>query len=379
MECGIVGNAVTPPRELPRSGALRTSDGDCKLTQSDSLHRLAVSLGFLNAQYKSSPAATGRNDNCFGSSDMGSTFFAKRIGGESAKARFERQIAFEATRRASEPRIVAPRLLGYDAHSYIAVYEDIVGAAPGHVLDASDSFGEDLALLAGRTIAALHTSPVLKGMQRESTPVMWPTVPDLEALPQAKFSRASGATLELWRLLQRDPLLIEGLRARNRAENEAPSTPIHDDIRLDQFLASREALYLCDWEEFKLGDPARDVGRFAGEWLYRAVLKLSDDGGDASPDADAHQKVMSRGVQALDSARAKIVAFLRGYEAVIGPGTARFGVRATAVAGRHVIDRVFASADAKVSLTAIDRAAVGIGRTAIIGSEEFAQPLGLGF
>ncbi len=48
-------------------------------------------------------------------------------------------------------------------------------------------------------------------------------------------------------------------------------------MRLDQFLLTDTAFYVpTTGEEFRLGDPARDVGAYVGEWLpHRAVLRDS--------------------------------------------------------------------------------------------------------
>ena len=43
----------------------------------------------------------------------------------------------------------------------------------------------------------------------------------------------------------------------------------------DRELIAGDEMYLSDWKEFWLADPAPDVGPFAGEWLYYSALDIT--------------------------------------------------------------------------------------------------------
>jgi hypothetical protein len=70
--------------------------------------------------------------------------------------------------------------------------------------------------------------------------------------------------------------------------------------------------------------------------------------------------------------------FWRAYTQVrpdIDPG---LPVRATAFAGWHLLDRLVAGALSSARLSAIQRAAAGVGRAALVNPEKFATTLGFG-
>ncbi len=120
--------------------------------------------------------------------------------------------------------------------------------------------------------------------------------------------------------------------------------PVHGDLRLDQFLLGDTTLHLNDWEEFRLGDPARDVGAYAGEWLHRAVLRIpAQETDDAFSAVLTHEEVVARGSEELTRVLPLISAFHRGYREGGGPEDDGLVVRATSYAGWHLIDRLIAS------------------------------------
>ncbi|NBE94816.1 hypothetical protein FE391_13480 [Nonomuraea sp. KC401] len=73
-----------------------------------------------------------------------------------------------------------------------------------------------------------------------------------------------------------------------------------------------------------------------------------------------------------------IAQFWRCYrDSVAGPDEG-LAERATAYAGRHLLDRLPATAGTQTRLRAIDLAAAGIGRTALLNPGKFTGTLGLG-
>ncbi|WP_460338348.1 hypothetical protein [Actinoallomurus acanthiterrae] len=222
----------------------------------------------------------------------------------------------------------------------------------------------------------------------------------MHALPGAVFTASSAAALEVWRLLQGDAELVAALTRMREREAAAPRTAAHCDLRLDQFLLAGSELYLTDWEELRFADPARDVGAFAGEWLYRAITAIPEsarsDGASDSP--LTHQQILSAGAREIERRRPLVAAFWTGYRAergADGADPAEHGAvdanlaergaidadlaeRAAAFAGWHLLDRVLSLAEHTPRIRAVDRAAFGIGRRVLLNAPAAATTLGLG-
>ena len=363
-----------------------------------------LGLGVLDTTEYESPA--GRNDNRVGVTSEGHAVFVKRLDPTrpDALARFRRAVRFEtdvaerggaavevaahavsgviedgARRSSRRGAPASPRCLGWDEDELTVVFEWLREARSGADLAKEGAFGDELAHEAGRVVGSVHSLPLATP---QGTPEDLPPLPPMdffEALPMAYYTRASGASLEAWGLLQNDGELIEGLRELRREESGAVRTPAHCDLRLDQFLLYEDVLHLCDWEEFRIADPARDIGSFVGEWLHRAVLDIpSQDPGMSGPAPQlSHREVVDRGVRELERLRPKNVAFWEGYRKEASPSDPGLRVRAAAFAGWHLLDRVFAAAEQRPKLNAVDRAAAGIGRSAVLRPATFAATLGL--
>ncbi|GIH46362.1 Phosphotransferase enzyme family protein [Microbispora rosea] len=325
-------------------------------------------------------AHIGRNDNWAGTTRGGARVFVKRVGDGSGEdlRRFRRIVTFDLL--ATRPELAdvrGPRLLGYDIASRLVVFELLTGVSSGAELAAEDDFGEDLCHQAGRIVGALHACrPELSPVNMDGSPPPLPVVSTLDAVPLPMFQALSAAEVELWGILQSDTAMADALRDLRRAEDAAPRRLCHCDLRLDQFLVGDGLLHLTDWEEFRLGDPARDIGGFAGEWLYRAILGIpgaAEDGGELT-----HAEVLARGVRELDRLRPNILAFWRAYREACPEIDDGLATRAVRFAGWHMIDRGLARAAQNARLGAVDRAAAGIGRNALLEPERFVTTLGLG-
>ncbi|MFW6695686.1 class V lanthionine synthetase subunit LxmK [Streptomyces sp. MAR4 CNX-425] len=354
-----------------------------------------LGLGELDPGDGESPP--GRNDNHAGTTSTGHRVFVKRLRGGRPEAvrRFGRLRRFEETVAAGgrPPGLPTPACLGWDEDALVVAWEWLGGARSGHDLAAAGEFDEDLARTAGHMIGTLHSlaperdpDPAAdQAADPAADPPRLPPVALFDHLPLDYFTEASGACLEGWRMLQPDTGLAAALRDLRARESRAPRTPAHCDLRLDQFLRFEGRLHLCDWEEFRPADPARDVGAFAGEWLYRAVLEVpsqEDDGPDGDPARAgsrplSHQEVVARGVRELARLRTRTAAFWDGYRRTRPAADPGLAVRAAAFAGWHLIDRMFAAAETRPALTAVDRAAAGIGRSAVLHPEKFTAALGL--
>lgn len=382
----------------------------------DLMERLG--LGTFTAEGLS--AFPGRNDNWAGTTDRGREVFVKRIGGERGESltRFRRVLAFERTAAAaSGPAFPRPALIGSDEDARLLVFELVKDASSGSDLSSDDRFDPPLARRVGRLVGALHEMRPAAGVELDRTPCALPPLPLLDALPWSYYAKASAGTLEAWRLMQGDGALHGALRELRAREATAPQVPVHGDFRLDQLLIGAGGsgeVQITDWEEFRAGDAARDLGAFAGDWLYRAVLKVPSNIQQAPGVPVSHQEIVSAGVVELAKVTPLIAAFWDGYRQVRtagtaqdagpaaaepapdpgsapGPGTGSASVsgsgagfapdptllaRATAFAGWHLLDRMLASAAHSSRLSAAERAAAGIGRTALLTPEAFVSVLG---
>ncbi|MFJ8335949.1 class V lanthionine synthetase subunit LxmK [Streptomyces sp. NPDC094437] len=323
----------------------------------------------------------GRNDNWSGITDTGDSVFVKQLKGSSGESlkRYRRVVSFERLAARSGRPFPRPEFLGGDEERRLLVFRMLDDVRSGSELAVAEEFTESMSERAGRTLAALHQLPFRDQDFTEADPHPYPPVADLRSLPLELYINATGAFVQAWGLLQRDAALLDELERLRAGEAGIARVPIHGDLRLDQFLLTDTAFYVNDWEEFRLGDPARDVGAYVGEWLHRAVLRIpAQETDDAFSAVLTHEEVVARGAEELARVLPLVSAFHRGYRAGGGPDGDGLVVRATSYAGWHLIDRLIASTRESGRLSAIVRAAAGIGRTALLDPRSFVSTVGLG-
>ncbi|MGN5381189.1 hypothetical protein ACQ4WX_40730 [Streptomyces lasalocidi] len=131
-----------------------------------------------------------------------------------------------------------------------------------------------------------------------------PPLRPMNALTLPGYLKQSGAELHMWRLLHNDPDVLKAVTAMRAEDNPAVGlwVPVHGDLRLDQFLISGGNLYLTDAEESRLGDPARDLGAFAGEWLYHAINRIPTVLNESRVvgHVPTHQEIVATGAAEVD-------------------------------------------------------------------------------
>lgn len=324
----------------------------------------------------------GRNDVWAGPTSTGAHVFVKRLRGTPADvaARLRRLQAFEAVLAAQPSRLLAaPPYLGSDESSGLVAYEMITDAISGAQSMVDETFDDELSRRTGETAAAIHGLVVPAGVELDTSRPALPSVDLVNGLPLAVYESVSYGELEAWRLQQNDRPLVAALVALHERETAAERAPAHCDFRVDQLLLAGGAVLVTDWEEFRLADPARDVGGFAGEWLYRSILDIVTSRGEESFDDTAldHAAVLRRGVRKLERLRPRIQHFWSGYRSR-RPGVGRdFAARAAAFAGWHLLDRLIAGSTFRGRLTGIERAAAGIGRGILLNPGKFAPAIGL--
>jgi hypothetical protein len=323
----------------------------------------------------------GRNDTWSGRTNLGEPLLVKRFRGSPADAlrRMRRSLAFERVApEVAHDSFVTPRCRGYDEDARVVAFDFVADARTGADLLLADEFTDDLAHRAGRAVGELHAATVAARSGPDGQADHSPRLPSrelLEALPLTVYAAASAAELQAWSLMQHDRALAAAIGQLLTQQEHAVTVPAHCDLRLEQFFVAADTLFICDWEEFRLADAARDVGSFAGEWLYQAVLSIADD--EADGEALSDTEIVRRISVGLDRARPRIAAFWRGYQFARADIDAGLGVRATAFAGWHMFDRMLAVARRSARLRALDRAAAGIGRTILLSPADHVGTLGL--
>ncbi|WP_371782261.1 class V lanthionine synthetase subunit LxmK [Streptosporangium subroseum] len=340
-------------------------------------------LGAGDFHRESLTAPVGRNDTWAGLTDSGRKVFVKRLDGPSddVRARMRRMLSFENfVGLVNKPALRSPAFLGIDMDARLVAFEFVDAGMSGAKLMVDETFDDELARAAGEAIGSLHDGVPPEGEELDESAPTLPALVLQQGLTLRAFNNFSFAELEVWRLLQNDAALIEAIVELCRREREAPKVPSHCDLRVDQFIIVRDLVYIADWEEFRLADAARDIGSFAGEWLYRSVLDIVTSRGDSvfiDIDLD-HDAVLRRGAEKIERLRPRVQNFWRAYLGKRKQVDAELAERATAFAGWHMLDRMIASSPQRARISGIERAAAGIGRKILLEPRKFASTIGLG-
>jgi hypothetical protein len=347
--------------------------------------RLGAALGALGLPAAAAAGArsrVGRNENWVVVLPDGTQVFVKVYAhlGLDGAARFGRAALLERRYGPDEP-VRRPRCLAIAEEPMAMAFEHLDAVRSGAELAAAGEFDTATAYWVGTQLAALHGAR-LPGL--DHTPPRRPAPDSLHALTVQDVLRFSAGEIQAWRLLQSDPGLIDGLTRLRALEAAHPPVPVHGDLRLDQILVAGGRPHLNDWEDLRAADPARDLGTFAGEWLHRAALALLPGpaarvAGEPEPAdlAGSHREILARGARELAARRPYVEALLAGYRdrgAPYDPDTAE---RAAMFAGWHLIDRLLAGASERARLGALERAAAGIGRSAVLDPAAAVPALGL--
>ncbi|MFF7265821.1 class V lanthionine synthetase subunit LxmK [Streptomyces sp. NPDC008159] len=347
-----------------------------------------LGLGRLDAAAVT--AFGGRNDNWAGPTTTGEQVFVKTVTPlpDGGCPELERALSFEESAARSLPGgspLRSPELLGADPAAGVTVHRLVPGARSGAELALDGDFDDALCRAAGRAVGTLHSLPAGDGLDTGEAPL--PPLAWLRALPWSAVQERSMAQIAAWQLVQDDGEVVDALARLREGEAGVPHAPTHCDLRFDQFIGADEGrgpLYLCDWEEFRLADPARDVGAFAGEWLFHATYSVFAPTGDAGDDRRgggagfglAHEEIIGRGSASLRRHLPRVHAFWQGYLECRTPDPG-LPERAAAYAGWHMYDRLIATAESHATLNPVARAAAGIGRTVLLSPASAARTLGL--
>ncbi|SFK92281.1 class V lanthionine synthetase subunit LxmK [Amycolatopsis sacchari] len=339
-------------------------------------------LGLGGFDWTTAEATSGRNDNWLGRTAGGRRIFVKTIVGSAVEVAHcvRRTAAFYRIHTGAPPSALrTTTLLGQDEQAAIQVFDCLDGARDGRELARDGAFDQELGAQAGAAVGALHAvRPARLAELEESLPPL-PRQYSLSALSAEVFYEASAAQLEAWRLLQPDPGVTRALTALERESEEAPRVPVHGDVCLDQFLIADGTLHLIDWEAFGLGDPARDVGDFLGEWLHHVVLGfLGDRAGNGSGRAVPVPTIaLTPNWRPWRAARPTVEAFWDAYRTAQPVLSAGLAPRAVRYACRHLLLRMLTDAQFRPRLDGSGHTLFRLAKTILAAPERFTTILGL--
>ena len=327
-------------------------------------------LGFAVPNDASFRGAMGRNIS--GVVDLGDqSVFVKRIRGMDGAGRFDRSRAFHDCGLTPDA-VRSPRLLGADRDTLLLVYEyvpDADGLSTSFISEGLTAARiQDIASL----LAALHSSAPRRPSLAQWPPPLLPPW-GRNAVHIELLEGATSGYLDVWRIIQGDDELRRALHALVAAPYDP--RPVHGDVRVDQLLADDEGLWLIDWEEFRLGDAARDVGSLAGELLYSRMRHLIDPGGDDAPITES--QILLRGAELIDRARLDIALFWRAYISTVDRVDEGMASRVANFIGWQLFDRALAAGSFLGRISAFDRAIAGVGRNLVLQGDAFLPVIGL--
>lgn len=319
----------------------------------------------------------GRNINWRGTRRSGEHFFAKKLIGYDSTNRFTRSLAAGAL----ADRIPTPELLCHHQERSVLVFSVPRGAEQVRGWFGGREPDEQSLVECGEVLGKLHALNLTAEVG--DTRFVAPPLSDLKAISVDVYNHLTAGQIEAFRLLHSDPTVsasVAKLRAREDAALEH-YTPVHGDIRLDQFLISEEGIFVIDFEEFRRGDPARDLGSLVGSILHSAILSIPERLKDERSIgvATTDREIMEAGSSSLERVAQVISEIWARYQGSRGDTSADpdLPVRATAFAGWHMFDRLLASSEAASMLSPGILAAAGIGRSLLSDPDGHAESIGL--
>lgn len=320
----------------------------------------------------------GRNANWLGSTPAGRRLFVKRLSGPGGAERLRREASFAALlERAPSADLPVPDLVGVDAERLVSVQtvaEDTHTVA--HDLAAWQVQPELFGRL-GRILAGLHALPLddARAVGLAVEPVVEPDVRHFGAIPFDLAAGMSAGMLDFYRLLQHDPEIVGPFRRLHEIGDYGPAV-VHADMRVDQVLIGPDGdLIVVDWEECRIGDPARDLGALVGDVLYATMVSLRRDD-DAGAGTDLEQVAAQASRRLTEDGLPLVHALHEGYLDGDGREGAAFREQTMRAAGWQLFDRALARAQSHIAFATRDRAAAGIGRRMLVDPAAAARALG---
>ncbi|GAB3399217.1 class V lanthionine synthetase subunit LxmK [Amycolatopsis echigonensis] len=338
-------------------------------------------FGIGEFDWTTATSASGRNENWLGNTVEGQRIFIKALAGSEIEVAhgLRRTEAFYQTHRSGGAALRTTTLIGQDAEAAVQVFDGLDGARDGRQLAADGRFDPAMATQAGTAIAALHASPPddLLKIERSLPPL--PQQNMLAGLSSEMFYASSRAQLEAWRLLQQDHSIVNSIGLLENATAGVVKVPVHGDLCLDQFLIADGRLHVIDWEAFQLGDPARDLGNFVGEWLHHTVVKFLADrakNGSGRP-VQVPNIPLTPSWRPWLAVRGTVESFWLAYRNACPGPSAKMTRRIVLFAAWHLFMRMLTDAMFQPRLDGAGHTLFRLGRVVLRDPDRFAPILGL--
>ncbi len=161
-----------------------------------------------------------------------------------------------------------PLLRDYDRRRGVLALQLVTrGDDLGDLLIRRGRISRRVAAELGRAVAAIH--------QSTARLLLPPTIPWVLSLPRPPtefVSDLSAGNIELLRIVQQSTPLCRELTRLSRAWRGR--SLVHNDLRLDNFVLSRQKVRIVDWELAGWGEPAWDVGCLLAEFLTHWIRSI---------------------------------------------------------------------------------------------------------
>lgn len=304
------------------------------------------------------------------------SYFVKVITGLYRESRFERSSSFFSGQLQLTDKVRTPQPVFTHESTYTVIYETIDDANSLSELAQVNEIPDSLLSRVGQAIAALHnTEPLVPERISTDRPGLPPV--SNTAIPLDLVEGSTMGQLDLWRIIQSDIALGEGLSTLVTAD--FPLVPVHGDLRTDQIFHSPNDIWIIDWEDFHLGDPARDLGAVLGELLFHQLRQLvsqaADEHGEVTDDS-----IHYAGANLIEATRPSLQALWLGYskESSLDESLRLdFRKRVLGYIGWQMFERTMAIGTYLGRITAFERALSGIGRNLILDNDAYSTVLGL--
>jgi 5-methylthioribose kinase len=152
--------------------------------------------------------------------------------------------------------------------NYFPEYEEL-----GKFYDRENSFPLNIAANIGNILADIHRSTFNIDCYRnflkkefsniDKTPNYF--VRGTKYIFPGVFGKVTKENLQFFKLYQRYPSFRKAVFELNDAYQ--PSCLVHNDLKLDNLLLSKNDIRIVDWELFTWGDPAYDLGNLLAQYL----------------------------------------------------------------------------------------------------------------
>lgn len=335
-------------------------------------------LGRAQIRTVSPTQFAGRNGSWIMELTDGSRIFVKKFNTSATSPQaFARSMNFSTfARNYPQHAPSTPKLLAGDESTGLLLFDYCSGTSLVHLI-VQDALPVSFAADSGRLLARLHSGPT-DGLEPAGSTL--PVQMLRFGVTHTRYLDFTLAELSLYPTLQQDGELLQALEALQDAEETNRKSPIHGDLRWDQFHLNDSQLNLLDWEDFCLGDPARDIGTLAGEWIYRAVLDTvtSRGGADSPPEYFDENSATTMISHRLAAVVPQLQELWHHYRLNSSTDDSQLALRVTARLGWHLVDRSMARAAMVSRLPGIERAAAGIGRRALLDPARYSHALGFG-